>query len=91
VLLAVVDPIKSELSCSCDTRTTSNSSIALEHRIRHSDMDSQVHTFGNVGVRVGMQVGDFRNNGSITFNITESNQSDNLHAADEKKSERLRS
>ncbi|KUL91240.1 hypothetical protein ZTR_01767 [Talaromyces verruculosus] len=48
-------------------------------------MDSQVNTFGNLGGRVGMQVGDFRNDGSITFNITGSNQSDNLHAADEKK------
>lgn len=86
-----MDPIKSELSCSCDTRTTPNSSIALEHRIRHSDMDSRVNTFGNLGGRVGMQVGNFRNDGSITFNITESNQSDNLHAADEKKSELLRS
>ncbi|GAM41636.1 hypothetical protein TCE0_042f14899 [Talaromyces pinophilus] len=48
-------------------------------------MDSRVNTFGNLGGRVGMQVGNFRNDGSITFNITESNQSDNLHAADEKK------
>lgn len=81
MLLAAVDPSKSELSCSYDT----------EHRIRHSDMDSQVNTFDNLEGRVGMQVGNFRNDGSISFNITGSNQSDKLHAADEKRSELLRS
>lgn len=71
-----------EFSRFCDT--TSTLSIACEHGIGHSDMESQNNHFHNSEGHVWVQAGTFNNFAGFV-------QSDKLRAEDEKKSELLRS